>query len=238
MQLQGVVDLNDRRTWPKAFRTVVEDVAPWYGGDRFLNAGEERRAIAALEGKLVRAYHCTRLTDRERRSVETDGLQLLSTALAQRRLEDAVADKHLTKEEGILYSRTPLPNHPDRRGMVSFFTDRLSLADASEIGYLVGGWGGEGINMDWDSHSPEFKRLERVGKPSVVIAGIDPQLHCERASPGILDAAVRYFLEGTGATTIQSVIAVAPRYIERIEQAGSPYWQRYVWTPREGFAFD
>jgi hypothetical protein len=102
----------------------------------------------------------------------------------------------------------------------------------------VEGWGGEGINMAWDSRSPEFKRLESVGRPSVVIARLDLRIHCERATPGILDAAVQRLVSGRGGTTIQSLNPVEPEFIESVEQAGSPYWEKYVWTPHQGFNLD
>lgn len=237
MKQRRVVDLNDRRTWPKLFQALVEEAAPSYDEDRWFDPSKEKEAIAALDECLVRAYHCTRLTDRELRSVLSDGLLVLSPELAARRLEAAVTDRHLTPEEGALYSRTKLPRDPGRRGMVWFFTDRASLSDAHQIGYLVEGWGGEGINMAWNSRSPEYKRLETVGSPSVVIASLDLRIHCERASPGILDAAVQYLVSGTGGTTIQSLKPVEPDYIESVEQAGSSYWNKYVWTPRQGFKF-
>lgn len=213
-----VVDLNDRRTWPKPFRALVEEAAPSYDEDRWFDPSKEHEAIAALDERLVRAYHCTRLTDREFRSVLTDGLLLLSPELAVRRLEAAVADGHLTQEEGATYLRTKLPRDPGRRGMVWFFTDRASLSDAHQIGYLVEGWGGEGINMAWNSRSLEYKRFERVGRPSVVIASLDLRIHCERASPGILDAAVQYLVSGTGGTTIQSVKRVGREYIQLLNR--------------------
>lgn len=129
-----VVDLNDRRTWPKMFRVLVEAAASAHGEDHWFDPWAEDDAIAALDDCLVRAYHCTRLTDRELGSVLNDGLSLLSPELATRRLKAAVADGHLSREEDALYSRTKLPSDPGRRGMVWLFTDRASLSNAHRSG--------------------------------------------------------------------------------------------------------
>lgn len=91
--------------------------------------------------------------------------------------------------------------------------------------------------MAWNSRSPEYKRLESVGRPSVVIAGLDLRIHCGRASPGILDAAVQHFVRGSGGSVIQSLNPVGPAYIEIVEQDGSSYWKKHVWTLSGGFKF-
>lgn len=238
MHGRSVVDLNDRRTWPQQFGTIVEEALPGYAEDQWFDREQEEAALRALEDHLVRAYHCTRLTDREVRNVRRDGLRLLTPELVQRRLQDAVTDELLTPDEADFYGQTRLPQDTHRGEMLWFFTDRASLSDAHQIGYLLEVWGGEGINMALHSHSPEMKRLERVGTPSVVIANLDLSIHHEHGHPGILEAAVQYQVTGKGGTTIQSTRKLDPENIESIEQPGSAFWRRYVWTPRNGFQFD
>lgn len=119
--------------------------------------------------------------------------------------------------------------------MVWFFTERAALSQAPQIGYLVEVWGGEGINMALRGGSPEMERLERVGIPSVVVAGIDLDRHCDYAHPGILAAAVRQLRSGDGGTSIMSHSTVGPEWIEAVEHPGGQFWEQYVWTPQGGY---
>jgi hypothetical protein len=112
------------------------------------------------------------------------------------------------------------------------------LASATQIGYLVEVWGGEGINMTTPSHSPEMKRLERIGEPSVVICALDLSVHCQYGHPGILTAAIRQQLTGSGGTSLQSGVTVTAEHIGGIEHPGGSFWDQYVWTPRAGFRRD
>jgi hypothetical protein len=81
---------------------------PGYNEGRWFDREQEEAALRALEGHLVRAYHCTRLTDREIRNVRRDGLRLLTPELVQRRLQDAVTDGLLMTDEATFYGQTRL----------------------------------------------------------------------------------------------------------------------------------
>ncbi len=230
-----IVDLDDASTWPAPFRAVVEQAASKTEEDAWLSDGDELAAVNALSRYRVRAYHCTRLTPREVHGIRSTGIRPLSREFTRERLVNAVADVHLTEQEAALYEQATLASEANRAGMVWLFTDRASLADASQIGYLVEVWGGEGINMAFHSHSPEVKRLERVGTPSVVIVAIDLCVHYQRSHPGLLTAAVRTLRLNGGGTSIQSSVAVGPECIEAIEHPGGLFWNLYVWTRRGGF---
>ena len=235
MKRRNVVDLHYRRTWPRGFRDFVTANSSEFDGDHGLEPSQERRAVEMLGSHLIRAYHCTRLTDREVASVCESGLQPLSRELAMQRLTDAVSDGYLTPQQAAFYAEKADPDDPGRNGMVWLFTDRHSLSDAHQVGYLLENWGGEGINMDVRPHTPEMDLLEQIGTPTVVIANIDLVLHCDHAHPGILHAAVQQQLGRNAGTTIKSTMAVGADHISSIEQPGSPFWKRYVWTPRIGY---
>jgi hypothetical protein len=229
------VALDDVATWPPVFRSLVEATAARSGDDEWFEPTSDGLGVQALSGTRVRVYHCTRLTPREVASVQSEGLQPLSIEFTHQRVRAAVLDGHLTEEEGAFYGQTALPREKNRAGMVWFFTDRVSLAKAPQIGYLVEVWGGEGINMTLSSRSPEMRRLEGVGTPSVVVAAIDLDRHYDYAHPGVLAAAVRQLRCGEGGTSVMCRSAVEAQYIESIEHPGGEFWDRHVWTPRDGF---
>jgi hypothetical protein len=233
--LSSIVDLDDANTWPTRFGALVEQAAVGADEDTWFDISDEAAVEDALTGCRVRAYHCTRLTPREVEDIRFGGLRPLSPEFTLARLTHAVEDGHLTDQEAALYGNTTLPKARNRAGRVWLFTDRASLASAPQIGYLVEVWGGEGINMVLGSRSVEMDRLERVGTPSVVVAAIDLDVHCQRAHPGILTAAVRQLLSKDGGTLIECGVKVGPEYIEAIEHPGGSFWDRYVWTPKEGF---
>src|SRR5205814_66629 len=93
-----VIDLDDPGTWPDQFRSVVEEVTFDADEEGLFDPSQEETALSALSGCRLRAYHCTRLTEREAGNVLSQGLQLLSPSLVRRRLADAVTDGHLTAE--------------------------------------------------------------------------------------------------------------------------------------------
>jgi hypothetical protein len=236
--LKSIVDLDDTDTWPTRFRAFVEQAAARADEDTWFDTNDEAAVEDALTGCRVRAYHCTRLTPRELESIRSVGLRPLSPEFTRERLRHAVEDGHLTHEEAAFYGETALPKARNRAGKVWLFTDRASLANAPQVGYLVEVWGGEGINMALSSRSPEMERLERVGAPSVVVAAVDLDVHCQRADPGILTAAVRQLQSNDGGTTIQCGTTVGPEYIEAVEHPRGSFWDRYVWTPKQGFKAD
>lgn len=233
--MADAVELDDVTTWPTVFRTVVEARAANSEKDDLFDPIDEKRAIQALDGERLRVYHCTRLTKREVDSVRSEGLKPLSVEFTQERIRSAVADGHLTEVEGAFYGQTTLPRDENRSGMVWLFTKRASLSQPAQIGYLVEVWGGEGINMALSSRSPEIRRLERVGTPSVVIAVIDLSRHCDRSYPGVLAASVRHLRYGDGGTSIMCRSIVGPECIESIQHPGGEFWERHVWSPSSGF---
>jgi hypothetical protein len=230
-----IVDLDDLSTWPASFRRHVGQAERSAEPEPFFGISDDLAAIATLQGARLRAYHCTRLTPREVQSVHTDGLRPLSPEFTFERIADAVTDGHLTEEEGEFYGRTDRPRASNRAGLVWLCASKETLADGHAIGNLVEAWGGEGINMAINSRSPEFKRLERVGRPTVVIAAIDPTVHYARGGPGILSGAVRRLREDVGGTSIECHVAIGPEFIEAVEHPGGAFWSNHVWTPRRGF---
>jgi len=188
-----IVDLADRRTWPPAFGKLVRKVAEGGRLEQRALAGqiEDLPFVDALGGALLRTYHRTRLTDTEVAWVREEGLHPPSAALAERKIDQAVADGHLADELGQLYRASHMCRERNRNGRLCLVGDRVDLASPFQVGWLLSLWGGEAINHAFSTRSAESRRLERVGTPTVVVALLEPATECSYAHPGIGQAAGR-----------------------------------------------
>jgi hypothetical protein len=226
-----VIEIADRRTWPVALtaaaRSAVEDFDP----DRFWGVADGA-FFDAIGDRRVRVYHCTRLIRRELADVRTSGLVPLDYDFAMQRVRDAVADGEISPAEGELFGSSRESRDKNRSGVVWFIGDRVGLRHRSGVRPLLERWGGEGINMAWDSESAETARLCTVGTPSVVVATIDPR-SATYASPGWLEACVRRLLKaGQYGLTVSCDSLIAGSWVEHIWHPGDDFWMRYVgWAP-------
>jgi hypothetical protein len=234
MSAPPIVELADRRTWPVRFRELADAVVSrgsledqWWDGDI-----DDDAFVAALDGRLLRTYHCTRLTPNEIAWVRAEGLHPLSPELVRRKVFQAVEDGHLTRDEGDLYTRAHLGSRPNRAAVICLVGDRADLSDIPGLGWLLSLWGGEGINMAVSTRDPESKRLKNVGIPSVVVALIDPSTEVSYSHPGIGLAAARRVAGDEPGTEFRVNRTINPDRIEAIHHPGSPFWDRYVrWSP-------
>lgn len=92
--MKSPVDVDDRTTWPPQVSEIVDQWAKQYKGttkytsDLALPLEDEFREL--LSGRLLRAYHCTRLLPHEVRMVRETGLRPLSADLLCERIESVV----------------------------------------------------------------------------------------------------------------------------------------------------
>lgn len=90
------------------------------------------------------------------------------------------------------------------------------------------------MNFGVESRSPEFHLFETIGIPTVVVVNVDLTIHAARIQPGLALVAVRKLQRRTDETSIVSEIAIGRECIERLEHPESEFWDRFVWTPRNG----
>lgn len=231
-----IVDLDDRRTWPRSFGRFIFDLSQVSDfEDSFLPDEVERAAVDLLRGCLIRVYHCTRLTQREIANVRENGLRPLSLDFTETRIANAREDGEITQEQEEFFRKVHVASDSNRQGLIFLFTDRAGLSNAPSIGWLLSAWGGEGINMGVETKSPEFRVFESIGIPTVVVATVDLDLHASRIHPGLALAALRKLHGSTQGTSIVSEVTISGEYIERLELPGSKFWELYVWTPRAGY---
>lgn len=227
----NVVDLDDPSTWPQPLADLARDQSV----DGLLSDAVEAEATALLRGHLIRAYHCTRLTPREIDSIRSSGLQILSPEFVALRIQSAIADGWITSTEAERLTSTHVSDEPNRAGLAHFFTDRDSLSHPPSVGWLLGSWGGEGINMGTRTDDPAFRIFELIGEPTVVITSLDLDQHGSWVHPGVLLAAARVLQDGIGGTGITSQSLVAPEYIVELVHPGDDFWKAHVWTPTGGY---
>jgi hypothetical protein len=232
----NVVDLDDVSTWPDSFLRYVRKLDGEVDAEvSFLSQAIESQAIRSLDGSLIHAYHCTRLTDRESVSVREIGLQPLSFSNAESRIENARIDGEITEDEAFWMKSALVAKEENREGHTYLNTNRSGLSDATSVRWLLSAWGGEGINMGVGTKESRFRRYETIGTPTVVIARLDLGIHGSRISPGVALAALRQLRTGSGGTTVVSDSGVGAEFIESLEHPGGVFWKRYVWTPKNGF---
>jgi hypothetical protein len=224
-----IVELADPTTWPPAFsKLVTEEAEAGRLSERWL-AGEIRdpQFMDALDGVMLRTYHCTRLTTTEVGWVRDEGLVPLSAELVERKLAQAVTDGHLTDAEVMLYRGRHKGRHRNRTGRIWLVGDRADLAN-DQVRNFLEIWGGEAINMTYQRRSAECVRLERVGVPTVVATLLDPVTERDYAGPGIGLSAVRRMAGVESGTSVCTTVALGPERIEAIHQPGSQFWDQYV----------
>jgi len=227
------IEIADPSTWPTALRRLVRKVAAEESDDLsdLMWGNRDDEFHDAVDAAPIRAYHCTRLTERECTDIQRDGLEVLSPALVARRIVNAVEDGQLTPDEGALYATSKRSRDENRRGLVHLVGDRSSLDDPHQVGHLLSIWGGEGLNMHWHSRSHECRRLELVGTPSVVVAVIEASF-VSRAHPGWLLAAASGVLGEPRGLALTCRAPIPGSRIEMIHQPGSGWWDRFVrWEP-------
>lgn len=232
------IDVDDRRTWPRAVRDAVRLVADRLAGTASYTSdlrpgdGEEDRFRAQLPGPL-RAYHATRLLPHEVSDIREHGLRPLTRDLVHRRVDDALAHGHITlQERDALHGVNVFDTHDadGRRDQVCLFLSRRVLdEDIAAVWRLLTIWGGEGIHMA--DGSTEFRPLlTSLGQPAIVVVDVDlhEPHHTHPVWPGVLKCFVGRqlgFREWGADVMIQGPVPATA--IVDVWQPGHPEFDRH-----------
>jgi hypothetical protein len=224
------IDIDELETWPSAIAeaaTGLQGSLPWDVSD----VEREVWFRKLLDGHRIRAYHCTRLLPHEVDRVSREGLQPLSEALLQRRLDEALTSSALTEEQAVAL-RTATVFHDGRQrgraGQVNCFLGQWALRRGGHgLNNLLGMWGGEGITMSHGAQ-PHLLLLRSLGAPCIVSVDLefepqsDPFIH-----PPIWTAFARQLShpEGENLVAIHWRAAV-PRVVD-VWQRGEPEYGRF-----------
>ena len=178
------VDVDDPDTWPEDLANLVRaiaadaqsensDVAEVACSDLGVS-GFEQDVRRMLDGKLLRAYHATRLLPHEVAAIASDGLRILNDDLVLRRLDAAYRAGCLTEAERrqLMNGRTTASG---RRDKVCLFLSRRSITyQAHGLYTLMSTWGGEGIYWAHLDHDNALgAKLRTLGVPTIVVTQLD-----------------------------------------------------------------
>ena len=238
------VDVDDRTTWPPKVGHIVDKWAEQYNDtteyscDLALAIEDEEEFRNLLSGRLLRAYHCTRLLPHEIPIVVEAGLRPLSADLLNDRINSA-------QEAGLI---GPGDAEDLRAGHV-FATSKqqyrenqvcLILSKSMFLHNLHGcktlleTWGGEGIYRS-SNKLPILDRLKSLSKPTIVIALLD--LSGRNSPHNVYPALHKVFvgaalhLSDVGADVFYKA-AVSPENVERLLQPGDPDYELLGDLPR------
>lgn len=142
------------------------------------HAKEYNELLDRLDEDLTRhrivGYHCTRLTSSEIAGIESNGLRLLSPALVRQRLDQCVADGHMTAAHREYLDSSQImreslgDRHGNRTGMIWFCPNRSTLREASDVYRLFRSWGGEAVYFGHETDANIAPVLGRIGTPCIV----------------------------------------------------------------------
>ena len=238
------IDVDDPATWP---HNVVEIVGRWAGecrgtteftNDLPLPLEDEDRFRDLLSGRLLRAYHCTRLLPHEVDSIRQVGLRPLSPALIFDRVDAARAAGAISAAEAEnLHAAHVFATGEEgyRRGKVCLILSKLVFRyNPRACEPLLRTWGGEVMYMS-SGALPLRERLQGLGKPTIVIAHLD--LACGQPRHMVFPALHKLFVGA--ALGLADVVAdvvylspVPPDKIESVLQPGDPDYDALGDLPR------
>lgn len=226
-----VLELDDVDSWPDALHEAVAATAGDEQAMAELDSTRDRWA-ADGSGSVLRAYHCTRLTETERSSILREGLHVLDACLVERRVSTALEDGHI---DGHLAPRllaenlVARPGPGDRVGRVCLVGNRRDLASPPRVGWQLSVWGGEAIYMAYRSDSDETRVLTQLGTPTIVSVLIDLSVDELRCHPSIACAAAQlHWTDYGGGSSIHCMQPLGSERIEAVHEPGSEFWDRYV----------
>lgn len=239
----SVIDVDEPQSWPTGIADLTRELATRYQGstkytcDLPLSYELEDEYYRVLDGKDLRAYHCTRLLPHEIEKIHREGLRLLTPVLVTERINEAQQNRAITAQEAADLHKSNVfaqAAEKHRENQVCLILSRNTFRHVGGVEPLLSMWGGEGIYMTGPSQEME-PRLRQIGKPAIVCAFIDLA-----SSPGRFRTAPlihKVFvgallgLEDVGADVFYKS-PVPPENIEAIWTPGDPDYDSFEGLPR------
>lgn len=181
--MDDLIDIEDRSSWPVDIAASVERTAKRlttnreYGCDLGVGFDEEDELLSNLNGRLVRAFHFTRLLGHEVDHIRNIGLIPLSAELLQWRVDAALEHRAISAAQHAALQTANVFHERDstvpvRAGHVSTVLNRSAVQHTGGVRPLLGTWGGEGIYMSRAGY--ELRPiLKALGRPSIVVVCLD-----------------------------------------------------------------
>lgn len=233
--MDSLVDADHPDTWPQNVMAWVRDVSEILKGstphtsDLILpNDDDEDQFRSLFSGRLVRAYHATRLLPHEVAGIRRDGLRPLSEEMLRDRLAAAQHAGYLAPSEVKELFAGQTARESNRAGQVCLFLSEEPMGDKwSGLWNLLSMWGGEAIYGDNISLRD---RLRTLGVPTIVVAAVDlsPGWQTHQVWPGLAVAFIGRFLElDAGGASIHYNAPIPPEHVLSIWQPGDSDYERY-----------
>lgn len=242
-----VIDVDDPGSWPDDLREAVSELAEAQGSPEHLDEidlpddGDDFQEL--IRGRLVRAFHATRLLEHEIANIRFGGLAPLSQALIERRIQGAViaGDLEQLAGESLLHGNALKSRRNELRAdqVCLFLSDCVMRDEVGGIWKLLTIWGGEGINFTHAGNA--HKEVLRIGQPAIVVAHLD--LSGNTISYNCWPELRRIFVgrwlgfgvnkEGRFGASLYYYGAIPGNRVEDVLIPGHPAYDRYPDLPRE-----
>lgn len=128
----------------------------------------EKIVSPAMEKRIIRAWHYTRLTDAEAELLRTVGTYTSTFKTIRMRLNAQITESLLSAEcADALYAVSPFHQQYDARANKFWMTSHPVPSDDSGVTLLLEHWGGEGVYF-WLRDSDLIELVKGIGRPRVI----------------------------------------------------------------------
>lgn len=191
-----LIDANSQETWPMDLQKALEDneasISAYHAERRRIDRlaeedvmlrvhrpsnphGDVWQGILSIAdqstaGRKIKGYHATRLTDGERGNVRRNGLEVLSVALLERRLEALLAEDGISSSVHTALMEQHQASDENRASMLWFGFTRRPLRDEWGIARFFRSWGGEALYNSHEDRKTTGPALRIPGRPSIITA--------------------------------------------------------------------
>lgn len=179
-----------------------------------------------MNSRAIRAWHYTRLTDREIDLLRRDGIQLSTLSGLQARLDAQVEAGSITAEAAAaLFAASPFHQQQKSRSNKFWMTSHPIAIDNRGVAPLLAHWGGEGASM-WMKDPALLGQVASLGSPRIieVLVPIAATNHAHSAGEAVLAT----FGRGLGcipekrAFSLYAKNALPPAAILAVHTEGEP----------------
>jgi len=124
-----------------------------------------------LTPKIVKAYHCTRLTNLEVEAIRCDGLRLPSIPLWQEKIKNSQNNERAGAQRLMQFVGVGLKSYEIINPKIHFCLSAELLRNPAATHRFFRSWGGENLYVNIEEN-PEFKEVLGTGTASIVIANL------------------------------------------------------------------
>lgn len=209
--LHPVLRLGHVSSYPEALLDVVRQEIEVFRAWEFDLPGKAAksydqsmdRLCDVLQSYQVRGWHCTKLTPEEILEVRSNGLRVLSLALAEQKVDALVRAGRLTPSWRDALLQESRASDENRRGMVWFCFFKPRYAGESGISRLLSHWGGEALYWAFEDDAEIGPVLREIGIPAVVEA--DVPVSDLRSADRVATSVVRSYLKSLGENVVEPI---------------------------------